>query len=149
MQSLELYGLEQVQKAFERFPDAMREAKSDAFEAVGQNLLLDVQRRIGGSGRVAGVQEYKVGSGKGYVAVRAKANTELNGYAAGYITNSLENGHDQETGRFVSSIGARLVRDRVPGKYMYQMTEAHEAEPLAEQAAQYIRNAAEQALNGG
>ena len=42
---------------------------------------------------MANVQEVYTGDGGGYAAVRAKADTELRGYAAGYITNALENGH--------------------------------------------------------
>ena len=89
MQSVKIHGLRQAQKAFERLPEAVRQAKADVFEAVGEYLLEDVQNRISGYGRVAGVQEYQVGSGKGYVAVRAKKETYLDGAAAGYITNAL------------------------------------------------------------
>ncbi len=59
MQSVEIHGLRQVQEAFERLPEAVRRAKAEVFEAVGEYLLEDVQNRIGGSGRVAGAQEYR------------------------------------------------------------------------------------------
>ena len=84
MQSVEIQGLDKVTKALEDMPGAVREARAVVFEEMGGELLGAVQQRIGGSGRVAGVQEYQVGSGKGYVAVRAKAKTYLGGYAAGY-----------------------------------------------------------------
>ena len=90
MQSVEIQGLDKVTKALEDMPGAVREARAVVFEEMGGELLGAVQQRIGGSGRVAGVQEYQVGSGKGYVAVRAKAKTYLGGYAAGYINNALE-----------------------------------------------------------
>lgn len=46
-------------------------------------MLSTVRRRIGGQGYVANVQEVYTGDGGGYAAVRAKADTELRGYAAG------------------------------------------------------------------
>lgn len=146
MQSVEIHGLRQVQEAFERLPEAVRQAKADVFEAVGEYLLEDVQNRIGGSGRVAGAQEYRVGSGKGYVAVRAKKETWLDGAAVGYITNALENGHVQTPGRYVPALGARLRRDRVPGKYMYQITGRREGPRMAEEAARRIERTVLQEL---
>jgi len=100
-----------------------------------QELLSAVQRRIGGTGRVAGVQGRYIGSGKGYAAVRARAQTELNGYAAGYITNALENGHAARDG------------SRVAGKYMYRNTEP-EALRLAEEGAKEIEKRALAYLEG-
>ena len=148
MQLVEIQGLDKVTKALEDMPGAVREARAVVFEEMGGELLGAVQQRIGGSGRVAGVQEYQVGSGKGYVAVRAKAKTYLGGYAAGYITNALEGGHKV---RQPSAAGSRsrAKTDRVPGKYMYRDTGQFEAERLAETAAQRIEDAALQKLNGG
>ena len=54
-------------------PDAIRQARGEMLEAIGKQLLGDVRRRIGGSGRLAGRQEYQLGSGRGYVAVRRSA----------------------------------------------------------------------------
>lgn len=86
MQSVEIQGLDKVKKALEAAPEAIREARAQVFDEMGEELLGVVQRRIGGSGRVAGVQEYQVGSGKGYVAVRAKAKTDLDGYCPPVIS---------------------------------------------------------------
>ena len=58
-------------------PELIREARAEFFAEAGASLLSDVQGRIGGTGKIAGVQEYRVGSGKGYVAVRAKAKTNV------------------------------------------------------------------------
>lgn len=93
MQSLEIDGLKEVIQTLETTPEVIRQARAEFFDETGEVLLEAVQRHIGGSGRVAGVQESHVGSGKGYVAVRPMAKTNLDGYAAGYITNALENGH--------------------------------------------------------
>lgn len=92
MQSLAITGLKELVAALDAAPGVIREARAEFFEEAGAQLLADVQSRIGGTGRVAGVQEYRVGSGKGYVAVHAKAKTDLDGYAAGYVANALENG---------------------------------------------------------
>lgn len=149
MQSIEVQGLENIQKIFDRLPEAIRQVKADVFESVGEYLLEDVQRRIGGSGRVAGVQEYQVGSGKGYVAVRAMKDTELDGYAAGYITNALENGHRQDPGRYVPSLGVKLRREQVPGKYMYDLQGKHEVPRIAEEAARRVEKAVTEIIEGG
>ena len=61
MQSVEIQGLDKVKKALEAAPEAIREARAQVFDEMGEELLGVVQRRIGGSGRVAGVQEYQVG----------------------------------------------------------------------------------------
>lgn len=153
MQSVEIKGLDKVETALEAAPQAIREARAQVFEEMGEELLGVVRQRIGGSGRVAGVQEYRVGSGKGYVAVRAKAKTELDGYAAGYITNALEGGHEvrkasADTKR-KRKRRSRARLDRVPGKFMYRDTGAQELKRAVETAAQRIETAAMKALEGG
>lgn len=148
MQSVEIRGLDRVTKALEGLPDVIREARGEVFEEMGGELLSAVQQRIGGSGRVAGAQEYQVGSGKGYVAVRAKAKTDLDGYPAGYITNALEGGHKVRQPAKARS-RSRVKMDRVPGKYMYRDTRQMEAEQAAETAVRRIEDAAVNALNGG
>ncbi len=151
MQSVEIQGLDRVVKALENMPGVIREARAEVMEEMGQELLGAVQQRIGGTGRVAGVQEYRVGSGKGYVAVRAKSDTELDGYAAGYVTNALEGGHPvrQPSGSAKQKRRSRAKLSTVPGKRMYLQTQRNEATQLAEEAAQRIEEAAVRALNGG
>lgn len=148
MQSVEIQGLDRVTKALENMPEVIREARAEVMEDVGQELLGAVQRRIGGAGRVADAQDYHVGSGKGYVAVRAKADTDLNGYAAGYVTNALEGGHEIRRPA-QSGSRSRAKVNRVQGKYMYRDTDRQEAERLAETVAQRIEDAAFKALDGG
>ena len=58
MQSVEINGLDRVLKSLESTPQILREARGEVMDEMGQALLGNVQRRIGGSGRVAGVQEY-------------------------------------------------------------------------------------------
>lgn len=147
MQSVEIQGLDRVVKALEDMPGTLREARAQVMEEMGEELLGAVQQRIGGTGRIAGAQDYHVGSGKGYVAVRAKAKTDLGRYAAGYVTNALEGGHEI---RKPANAGARsrAKLSRVPGKYMYRDTGELEAERLAETAAERIEQAAVQALEG-
>lgn len=108
MQSVEISGLKEIQKKLEGYPEAMKKARSEFFEEAGREMLSTVRRRIGGQGYVANVQDRHVGSGGGYAAVRAKAKTELRGYAAGYVTNALEGGHVQTPGRYVPAMGKKL-----------------------------------------
>lgn len=129
------------------YPEAMKKARSEFFEEAGREMLSTVRRRIGGQGYVANVQDRHVGSGRGYAAVRAKAKTELRGYAAGYVTNALEGGHVQTPGRYVPAMGKKLKANRVKGKYMYRKTAA-ELPQIAERGAQEIEKKAMAYLEG-
>lgn len=142
MQSLEITGLKELTAALDAAPDVIRQAKAEFFEEAGARLLTDVQIRIGGP-RVSAVQEYRVGSGKGYVAVRAMADTDLDGYAAGYVTNALENGHAirQPTGNVKRKRRSRAKVASVPGKHMYRDTREAEAQRVAETGANRIKTA--------
>lgn len=148
MQSVEIRGLDSVVESLENLPGVIRDARAEAFEDAGRDLLGAVRQRIGGRGRVAGAQDYFVGSGKGYVAVRAKAKTDLDGYAAGYVTNALEGGHEIRRSTNAKS-RSRAKVGRVPGKYMYRDTRRQDADRLAESAAQHIEDAVQKALEGG
>ena len=151
MQSVVIQGLDKVTKALEDVPQVIREARGEVMEEMGKELLGTVQQRIGyltgsehrrGTDHVADVQEYRVGSGKGYVAVRPKADTSLDGYAAGYISNSLEGGHKirrPESSNSNSKSEATVTR--VSGKYMYRNSQLDAAQ-LADEAAKRIENAA-------
>ncbi len=147
MQSVEISGLDEVVKKLEGFPEALKKARSAFFEEAGAQLLSSVRQHIGGTGRVAGVQDRYLGSGGGYAAVRAKAKAELDGYAAGYVTNALENGHEQTAGRYVPALGKRLTKERAAGKYMYRGT-AGELAQIAETGAREIEKKAMAYLEG-
>lgn len=109
-----------------RFPDG----KQKALESIGRDLLLNVRDEIGGSGKVSGWQEPHMGSGGGYVAVRAKARTyqtTKNGkrYAVGYVTNSIEGGHRTGGQRPGPKADGYRYRPRykkaaVPGRWFYE-----------------------------
>ena len=134
MQSLEIDGLKEVIQTLETTPEVIRQARAEFFDEAGEVLLEAVQRHIGGSGRVAGVQESHVGSGKGYVAVRPMAKTNLDGYAAGYITNAVR----PASGKAKKKRQSRAKANRVQGKYMYRNTGQQEAKRAAEEGARII-----------
>mgnify|MGYP000161650832 CR=1 FL=1 len=153
MQEIRVNGLDQIVQRLNASPAVLREARAAALEDAGAELLDIVRGRIGGTGRIQGVQAVYLGSGKGYVAVRAKAETYVtaaNGkpYAAGAVTNAVESGHRQTPGRYVPAIGARLRRDRVPGKYMYQMSKP-DAGRLAQETSERIAQEIVQRLEEG
>lgn len=150
MQSVEISGLREVITKLDAVPEIIREARAEFFAEAGASLLSDVQGRIGGTGKIAGVQEFYVGTGKGYAAVRAKAKTDIGKYAAGYITNALENGHAirEATGKAKRERKSRADKDRVPGKYMYRDTAAQELEQLAETGARRIEALVAKKLEG-
>lgn len=142
MQSVEIRGLEEVIRSLDNLPDTIRQARTEALEAEAEPLLTLVQQGIGRGPRRAGdshahvadVQGTFLGSGKGYLAVRAKAKTDVisprgKASAAGYVTNALENGHKTTSG------------GRVAGKYMYA-----NARPAAEEASRRLKEKIEKAV---
>lgn len=150
MQSVEISGLREVITKLDAVPEIIREARAEFFEEAGTSLLSDVRGRIGGTGKIAGVQEFYVGTGKGYAAVRAKAKTNVGKYAAGYITNALENGHEGRTasGKAKRKRRSRAKASRVPGKYMYRNTATQELNQLAETGARRIEELVAKKLEG-
>ena len=59
MQSVEISGLREVITKLDVAPELIREARAEFFAEAGASLLSDVQGRIGGTGKIAGVQEYR------------------------------------------------------------------------------------------
>lgn len=147
MQSVEIKGLDSVIKTLDTLPEVIRKARIEVLEAEAEPLLTLVQQGIGRGPRHAGdnhahvadVQGTFMGSGKGYLAVRAKKETwieqhnrrtgKTTKYAAGYVTNSLENGHKTSGGGHVG------------GKYMYA-----NARPAAEEASRRLKEKIENAV---
>ena len=133
MQELEVF----TEKLDDLLPK-LRESRRSALEEAGEQMLEAVRGRIGGSGKVQRWQHVYMGSKGGYTAVRAQADVDdENGYAVGYATNALESGHQQEPGRYVPAIQRKLIRDRVPGRYMYARTAADVGQ-LTQAAAEQI-----------
>lgn len=128
-QTVDTSGLDRLLKSWEQLLKEFPEAKRQALEQMGRDLLLNVQEEIGGSGKVAGWQAPHLGSGGGYVAIRAKANeyqTTKSGkrYAVGLITNAIEGGHrhggPRESGKPGYRHRSRIQVAAVPGRWMYQ-----------------------------
>lgn len=128
-QTVDTQGLDRLMESWDRLLQQFPEAKRQVLERVGRDLLADVRAEIGGSGKVAGWQAPHMGSGGGYVAVRAKADTYQTTksgkrYAVGHVTNSIEGGHKHGGHRGSSRKGYRY-RPRyktaaVPGKWFYR-----------------------------
>ena len=130
MAGAELKGFERILRSWETLLDRFKTEKEKALERMGKQALQDVKQNIGGSGKVSGWQEPHMGSGGGYVAVRAKARTyqtTKNGkrYAVGYITNSIEGGHRTGGQRPGPKADGYRYRPRykkaaVPGRWFYE-----------------------------
>ena len=131
MAGVELKGFERILRSWETLLDRFKTEKEKALERMGKQALQDVKQNIGGSGKVAGWQEPHMGSGGGYVAVRAKAKTyqtTKNGkrYAVGYVTNSIEGGHRTGGQRPGPKADGYRYRPRykkaaVPGRWFYDI----------------------------
>ena len=104
----------------QRFP----QQKRAALATLGAELLQRVRSEIGGTGKVAGWQAPHMGSGGGYVAVRAKANTYQTTksgkrYAVGYVTNAFEGGHKIRKHQGGKGYRSRVNVAAVPGRWAY------------------------------
>lgn len=159
MQSVEIKGLDKVITTLDSLPEAIRKARIEALEAEAEPLLTMVQQGIGRGPRRAGdnhlhvadVQGTFMGSGGGYIAIRAMAKTDIvspggYSYAAGYVTNSLENGHVGKSKmgqkrRYLILPPKAATYGRVEGKHMY-----HKAQPAAEQASRRVKEKIEKAV---
>lgn len=70
----------------------IRKCFKEAHQIVGKEMERMVRSGLPGSRRVARWQVSHYGSGGGYTATRAEEG-DHEGYAKGYITNAIENGH--------------------------------------------------------
>ena len=147
MQSVEMTGIDELIDNFDALLRDYPELKGDLLEQLAGKLLGDVQGAIGGSGQVQGWQDKHVGSGKGYVAVRPKANTYKTTpggkqYAVGYVSNAIENGHRHRKPSGVRKDGyyykPRIKTPAVPGKHFYAGTRSR----LQAEGAETVRQLA-------
>lgn len=147
MQNVDLQGLGRLADGLDGLIKTMPERKRALFEEMGRAVLSDVRGRIGGRGKVQRWQDRFVGSKLGYVAVRPVADAyDEKGYAAGYVTNAVENGHRQSR-RYVPALGKQLKAERVMGKGFYQGARAG-AEQTARRAAENFARAVVRELEG-
>lgn len=112
--------LHSLEELLNRFPDK----KQAVLNKLGDDLLRRVRGEIGGTGKVAGWQVPHMGSGGGYVAVRAKENTYQvtksgKRYAVGYITNAFEDGHKIRKHQGGKGYRSRVNVAAVPGRWSY------------------------------
>ena len=98
MATVKLAGFDRITQSWDNLIKRFQSEKREKLREVGQKALGEVGRNIGGTGKVSGWQAPHMGSGGGYVAVRARAKTYQTTksgkrYAVGYITNAIEGGH--------------------------------------------------------
>ncbi len=125
--NVKIEGLDRIAKSWDKLLKEFPAKRREFLERMGQQLLADVRREIGGEGKVAGWQEKHMGSRGGYVAIRAAAKTyqtTMGGkrYAVGYVTNAIENGHRVRTPAVRGAKGyrSRAEKAAVPGRWFYQ-----------------------------
>lgn len=98
MQSVDIHDIDHLLESWDQLLAEYPQKKTALLKELGKELLAEVQEKIQGTGTVQGWQSYHLGSKKGYVAVRAKADTYKRTaggkqYAVGYVTNAIEGGH--------------------------------------------------------
>lgn len=129
MQSVDTSEIDALLKNWDTLLKRFPAKKAELLEGLGAELLGRVRSEIGGEGKVAGWQASHMGSGKGYVAVRAKSETYQTTkggkrYAVGYVTNAIEGGHKHGGPRGGSRpdyrYRPRYTTAAVPGKRFYR-----------------------------
>ena len=124
MAAVDTRGLDHLVESWDKLVKRFPSEKRAALEKLGDELLQQVRNEIGGTGKMAGWQVPHLGSGGGYVAVRAKANTYQatksgKRYAAGYVTNAFESGHRIPRPRGGKGYRPRIHAAAVPGRWAY------------------------------
>lgn len=152
-------GIDQLLRSWDALLKAFPAMKAELLDKMGQQMLSDVRREIGGTGKVSGWQERHVGSKLGYVAVRPKANTYQTTqsgkrYAVGYVTNAIENGHRNRKPQPTNREGYHYTKGRnktaaTAGRHFYAAVRGRlgtfgraELERLAAEIARRLEGAA-------
>lgn len=135
-QSVTVKGLDELIESLQDVAEDFPRVRREFHEAVADEIWEEAQKSLGNraktnTGKIAEMQEKYVGSGGGYAAVRPKAKMFHKGYAYGYITNALENGHAISRPRKArKGYRARIKKRYVLGLHFYER-----AKPLAEKRA--------------
>ena len=148
MGALKITGLDDLQKRLQAVIDGSPGRRREMHERIAERLLQTVQGEIGGSGKIAGMQESVVGSGGGYAAVRPKKGRDRTGYAYGAITNAVESGHAiRRPSGFVKGYRARIRKRYVLGKHFYAKSRTAALRIALEEAGKWA-DEIEQVLRG-
>lgn len=149
MESINLSGLDDLDRRFadvlRALPDERRQMHVEAGAAIKDKVRAEIISSgvNDRNGRVRGWQEYNVGSGGGYVAVRPMAGGER-GKNPGAITNYLENGHKVRgpSGRAIRRRKSRARQQRVKGFHFYEWARAQAQAAAIEAANRYAEKIA-------
>lgn len=150
-QSVQINGLDELIQRLRDMADDFPRIRREFHEQVAEEIQEEVQKSLENrvrtnTGKIAGMQEKYVGSKGGYAAVRPKAKMFHKGYAYGYITNSLENGHAirRPSGRW-KGYRARVKKRYVLGIHFYERA-GRAAEKLAIDGANRLADEIKQKL---
>lgn len=129
-------GLAEMRTRIDNARNSIPELRRAAHERLGQVVQRTVRGNISTSlndshGKIASWQDIFVGSGGGYVAVRA-ATSPAGPNGAGAVTNYLENGHVKRQRRTyvrkqtrnVRIIRAQASNNWVEGRHFYQKSKS-------------------------
>lgn len=149
--SVNTSGLAELRTRIDNANNSIPDLQRAAHERLGQVIQRTVRGNISTSlndshGKIAGWQDIFVGSGGGYVAVRAATSpTGRNG--AGAVTNYLENGHVKrqrrtyvkKQSRNIRVIRAQASNNWVEGRHFYQKSKSS-LQRVVQQEAENILN---------
>lgn len=152
-------GLAEMRTRIDNARNSIPELRRAAHERLGQVVQRTVRGNISTSlndshGKIASWQDIFVGSGGGYVAVRA-ATSPAGRDGAGAVTNYLENGHVKRRKRTyvrkqtrnVRIIRAQASNNWVEGRHFYQKSKSSLKREV-QQEAENILNQLVSSLGG-
>lgn len=126
MQSIQAFGLNQLDSDLESILKELPEARRELHERIAKVTKEEVDTKINASGlkdssgKIKGWQESTVGSGGGYAAVRAEKGT-TGANSPGAITNYLESGHKiREPSGKSDTYRPKIKKPYVDGYHFYQ-----------------------------
>lgn len=150
-QSVKINGLDYLQEDLKKLTEELPEMRREAHERLSRQMLAEVQKDLSqrakdSTGKVAGWQEAYVGTKGGYAAVRPRAKTFAKGYAVGYITNAIENGHAirRPSGKW-KHYRARIKQRYVLGLGFYNQTSS-KLEKMAIDEANHLADQIQKSL---
>lgn len=139
--------LDKLLEKLRKFPSLFRDARRYAMEMAAPEMKRELDRLIGGHGKVQNWQGEFIGSEGGYAAVRPLAKTYTkptkklgNRYAVGYVTNAINSGHAFPRPSGKDSYYDPRIRSgkmKVPGRKFYQQADK-KTQDIAKRAAERI-----------
>lgn len=154
-QSVQINGLDSLEESLKSLLEDAPDLRREVHERLAVQMLKEVRESLRQksktfTGEAASWQESQVGSGGGYAAVRPKKGKDARGYAFGYLTNALENGHQirKPSGKW-KHYKARIKYRFVVGLGFYKQSKSKIEKTAIDEANRLADEIANRLIQGG